>query len=60
MLLPQAIAVNFSYMLPAASSSNAVVFGTGYLTLKDMVIKNINFIVYFNHVIYYILINKAY
>jgi di/tricarboxylate transporter len=38
MLLPQAIAVNFSYMLPAASSSNAVVFGTGYLTLKDMVI----------------------
>lgn len=38
MLLPQAIAVNFSYMLPAASSSNAVVFGTGHLTLKDMVI----------------------
>ena len=38
-LLPQAIAVNFSYMFPAAAPSNAVVFAGGYLTLKDMVKK---------------------
>lgn len=37
MLLPQAIAVNFSYMFPAAAPSNAVVFAGGHLTLKDMV-----------------------
>ncbi|CAF0823698.1 unnamed protein product [Brachionus calyciflorus] len=36
-LLPQAIAVNFSYMFPAAAPSNAVVFAGGYLTLTDMI-----------------------
>jgi hypothetical protein len=36
-LTPQTIAVNLSYMFPSAAAPNAIVFGVGYLKLKDMV-----------------------
>ena len=41
LLLPQAIAVNFSYMFPAASPSNAIVYSYGYLKLSEMVVSGI-------------------
>lgn len=40
LLLPQSIAINLSYMFPSATPSQALVFGIGYVKLKDMVRTN--------------------
>lgn len=37
LILPQAIAVNFSFMFPASTAPNAMVYGQGILAIKDMV-----------------------
>ena len=41
LLLPLAIAVGYGVILPIASPSNAVLYTSGYLTIKDMVISGI-------------------
>ena len=41
LLISQTIAVNFSYMIPASTPSNVLVFADSSIKLKDMV-KNMN------------------
>ena len=41
LLLPLAIAVGYGVILPIASPSNAVLYTSGYLSIKDMVISGI-------------------
>ena len=38
MLLPLVISTSYAFMLPVATPTNAVVFSTNYLTIKDLVI----------------------
>lgn len=41
LLLPLAIAVGYGVILPIASPSNAVLYTSGYLSIKDMVISGV-------------------
>lgn len=41
LLVPQALTVNFSFMFPAAAPTNAMVFASGFLQLKDMIISGL-------------------
>jgi di/tricarboxylate transporter len=36
--MPLAISVGYGVILPVASPSNAILYTSGYLTIKDMVI----------------------
>ena len=44
LLMPLAISVGYGVILPVASPSNAILYTSGYLTIKDMVILKFNFI----------------
>jgi len=46
LLLPLTLATSFSFMLPIATPPNAIIFSTGYLTVKEMVsglVQELNF-----------------
>jgi sodium-dependent dicarboxylate transporter 2/3/5 len=43
LLMPLAISVGYGVILPVASPSNAILYTSGYLTIKDMVINTIIF-----------------
>ena len=38
LILPGVIACNYSYMLPAATPPNAIVYAYGHMSIMDMVI----------------------
>jgi sodium-dependent dicarboxylate transporter 2/3/5 len=36
-VIPAVVAVSMAFMLPVATPPNAIVYGTGYIKLKDMI-----------------------
>ncbi len=59
LLIGATVAASCAFMLPVATPPNAVVFGSGYLTIEDMVKKgiwmNILSIIIFTFIMYFIL-----
>jgi solute carrier family 13 (sodium-dependent dicarboxylate transporter), member 2/3/5 len=39
--LPLTISTSYAFMLPVATPTNAVVFGTGYITIKDLFVSGL-------------------
>lgn len=40
-LIPMTVCVSYAFMFPVATPPNAIVFGSGYLKIKDMIVSGI-------------------